>query len=69
MNLTRRTALGSFALAGFATILPKPLLAQGSRASSSLDPYADMRWGRGFEGQRRADLGNGTFLIGARFEM
>lgn len=36
--------------------------AQGSRASSSLDPYGAMRWGRGFEGQRKADLGNGTFL-------
>lgn len=43
-------------------MLPAPLLAQGSRASSSLDPYADMQWGVGFEGQRRADLGDGTFL-------
>ena len=41
---------------------PLPLRAQGSRASSSLDPYAAMRWGRGFEGQRRADLGNGLYL-------
>jgi len=62
VTLSRRDALGSFALAGFASILPRPLLAQGSRASSSLDPYGDMQWGRGFEGQRRADLGNGTYL-------
>lgn len=61
-SLTRRDALQGLALTGFATILPGPAAAQGSRASSSLDPYADMRWGRGFEGQRRADLGDGTFL-------
>ena len=50
------------AASGAAALLPRPVLAQGSRASSSLDPYAYMRWGRGFEGQRKADLGNGTFL-------
>lgn len=49
-------------------MLPSGLLgrassfAQGSRASSSLDPYAAMQWGQGFEHQRIADLGNGTFL-------
>jgi len=61
MIIDRRTALlGSLA----AAVLPKSgaALAQGSRASSSLDPYAAMQWGRGFEGQRKADLGNGTFL-------
>ena len=42
--------------------MPVAARAQGSRASSSLDPWAAMRWGRGFEGQRRADLGNGRFL-------
>jgi xylan 1,4-beta-xylosidase len=41
---------------------PGAAFAQGSRASSSLDPYAAMRWGQGFEGQRKADLGDGTFL-------
>lgn len=46
-------ALGSLAL---------PVLAQGSAASSSLDPYGGMAWGQGYEGQRRADLGDGTFL-------
>jgi xylan 1,4-beta-xylosidase len=61
VTLTRRDVFASIALAGFGTILP-PLHAQGSRASSSLDPFESMRWGRGFEGQRRADLGNGTYL-------
>jgi len=48
--------------AGLTALLPGPAAAQGSRASSSLDPYAAMHWGRGFEGQRRADLGNGRYL-------
>ena len=42
--------------------LAAPASAQGSAASSSLDPYAGMAWARGIEGQRRADLGNGKFL-------
>jgi beta-xylosidase len=50
------------AAGGTAALLPRPAFAQGARASSSLDPYAYMRWGRGFEGQRKADFGNGTFL-------
>lgn len=62
MDLTRRAALSTLTLAGFATILPRPLAGQGSRAASSLDPYGEMRWGTGFEGQRKADLGDGTFL-------
>ena len=66
MRVDRRTALQMFAGAG--TLLatgafPKQAaLAGGSRATSSLDPYKDMRWGSGIEGQRRADLGDGTFL-------
>src|SRR5918995_3641003 len=61
--MDRRTSLKLFAIAGAGLGLPaQRLLAQGSRASSSLDPYADMQWSRGFEGQRKADLGNGTFL-------
>ncbi|WP_262692678.1 family 43 glycosylhydrolase [Kordiimonas aestuarii] len=58
-----KTLLGTSTLAMMATApFGGPALAQGSRASSSLDPYAAMRWGRGFEGQRKADLGDGTFL-------
>lgn len=64
--MDRRTGLKTFAAAalgaGVGPIGPVRLFAQGSRASSSLDPYADMRWGRGFEGQRKADLGDGSFL-------
>src|SRR5437762_4133037 len=60
--MDRRTSLKLLAASGAASFLPRSTLAQGARASSSLDPYAYMRWGRGFEGQRRADLGNGTFL-------
>jgi beta-xylosidase len=59
---TRRSGLTFLGAAGLAGLLPARIAAQGSRASSSLDPYADMRWGRGHEGQRRADLGNGSFL-------
>ena len=62
MRLDRRASLKAIAGAGLAALAPPAAFAQGSRASSSLDPYAAMRWGRGFEGQRRADLGNGTFL-------
>jgi beta-xylosidase len=65
-RIGRRTTLKLFAGAG--TVLAtgpfhgQGALAQGSRASSSLDPYRDMVWGSGIEGQRRADLGDGTFL-------
>nr|NUR37167.1 family 43 glycosylhydrolase [Sphingomonas sp.] len=58
--MDRRTHLKLLSAAASAA-LARPLEAQGSRASSSLDPYAGMHWGRGFEGQRKADLGNGTF--------
>ena len=66
--MDRRTSIKTIAAAGLALgaqtfpFASARLLAQGSRASSSLDPYADMQWGRGFEGQRKADLGDGTYL-------
>ena len=56
---TRRHTLQLLAAAGLA---PPELRAQGARAIAALDPHAGMRWGRGVEGQRRADLGNGRFL-------
>jgi xylan 1,4-beta-xylosidase len=66
VSVDRRTALKMFAGAGTllaTSSLPRQVaLAGGSRATSSLDPYRDMRWGSGIEGQRRADLGDGTFL-------
>jgi xylan 1,4-beta-xylosidase len=62
----RRTSLKLMAAAGTSLVAgqfgARLARAQGSRASSSLDPYSGMHWGRGIEGQRRADLGNGTFL-------
>ena len=57
--ISRRTSL---LLLGSAPLLPYAARAQGSAATSSLDPHAAMRWAKGFEGQRRADLGNGKFL-------
>ncbi|MFM2410301.1 MAG: hypothetical protein RL481_1129 [Pseudomonadota bacterium] len=59
MKIDRRT---SIALIGSLPLLPKAALAQGSAATSSLDPHAAMRWAKGIEGQRKADLGNGKFL-------
>ncbi len=59
MKFNRRQTVISLSAAAF---LPKLALAQGAAASSSLDPYADMQWGSGIEGQRKADLGNGMFL-------
>ena len=62
--MDRRTSIKllTAGLGATAAMSPSRLLGQGSRASSSLDPYADMIWGKGFEGQRKADLGDGTFL-------
>ena len=59
MDIDRRTSLGFL---GCLPFFPDAALAQGSAATSSLDPHAAMRWARGIEGQRKADLGNGTFL-------
>lgn len=50
------------ALLALDTAVPGRVLAQGSRSTSSLDPWGAMRWRRGVERQRRADLGNGRFL-------
>ncbi len=64
-GISRRTSLKLLAAAGGALTagpLAKFARAQGSRASSSLDPYGDMRWTVGIEGQRKADLGDGRFL-------
>lgn len=62
MIIDRRTGLALIGAAPFLPLLPAPAAAQGSAATSSLDPHARMRWARGIEGQRRADLGNGRFL-------
>ena len=62
MKVDRRTALTGALAGGAAVLLPAPLLARGGRASTSLGSPDGPRWGRGIEGQRKADLGNGTFL-------
>ena len=64
MSFDRRFLLvGSLAGAGLAAAGPAGrALAQGAAASSALDPWRRMRWGRGPEGQRKADLGDGRFL-------
>jgi beta-xylosidase len=60
--MDRRTSLKLMAASGTAAFIPAPLLGQVAPGPSSFDPYGGMRWGRGFDGQRKADLGNGTFL-------
>ena len=64
--IDRRSTLKLFAAAGTlvatSTLPRQPVFAQGSRSTSSLDPWHDMQWGTGIDGQRRADLGDGTFL-------
>lgn len=57
----RRDSLRALATTGLLPLIPGAR-AQGSAASSALDPHADMRWAEGFDGQRKADLGNGSFL-------
>ncbi len=52
----------SLKLLGGALFAPQVALAQGSAATSALDPHFAMRWGKGFEGQRKSDLGDGMFL-------
>ena len=55
----RRTGL-KFAALG--AVWPRGVIAQGAAATSSLDPHDEMKWARGIEEQRKADLGNGKFL-------
>jgi xylan 1,4-beta-xylosidase len=60
--LSRRQTIAGAAVLPVLAAIPGGAFAQGSAASSSLDPFEAMRWGKGFEGQRRADMGNGRFL-------
>ena len=60
--ISRRSLLAGGVVAALSAVVPGTANAQGSRASSSLDPHGAMRWPRGIDGQRRADLGNGRFL-------
>ncbi|MGB5631109.1 MAG: family 43 glycosylhydrolase [Woeseiaceae bacterium] len=66
LRIDRRASLKLLAGVGATCLVPgwagRDALAQASRASSSLDPWLNMRWAPGNEGQRKADLGDGTFL-------
>jgi len=55
-ELTRRALLGSIAVGATGTLDVLPLQA------AELDKTPAPDWSRGIEGQRKADLGNGTFL-------
>lgn len=59
---TRRETIEWVATQSALVSIAGPAMAQGSAATSALDPWGKMRWGTGFEGQRKADLGNGRFL-------
>lgn len=58
-DITRRDLFK--ALAAGAVASPLPMLAEARPAEQPCDAIAP-RWGKGIEGQRKADLGNGTFL-------
>ncbi|HEY0087026.1 MAG TPA: family 43 glycosylhydrolase [Allosphingosinicella sp.] len=61
--LTRRGTLGSLALAGAAPALLAPAGRALAQAGGTPVPQPpEPRWGKGFEGQRIADRGDGTFL-------
>jgi xylan 1,4-beta-xylosidase len=70
-RLTRRQALQSLLAAagavaqpvsGASPAGPDARAAGGSNPSRCPGDFSHLRWARGFEGQRRADLGNGSFL-------
>jgi len=58
-KITRRTLFK--ALAAGAVASPLPLLSEARPPASECGPIAP-RWGKGIEGQRKADLGDGTYL-------
>ncbi len=64
MEATRRSALlgavSAAALGACGTVAPA-LRKEGEISPSGLD-WSHLKWARGIENQRRADLGNGTFL-------
>jgi len=64
MTTTRREALGALLGAGasVATTTQAGTPAQQPAAPGCPPDVSALRWGVGFEGQRKADLGDGTFL-------
>lgn len=63
MSGFNRRQFGSAIIFGAATgALSSTAFAECARATSSCADWSQLRWPKGVEGQRRADLGNGTFL-------
>ncbi|MBC8024366.1 MAG: family 43 glycosylhydrolase [Steroidobacteraceae bacterium] len=67
MKSSRRDALKSLLVGGAAVTAPAGAAAQvvkasGACATRTSGDWSAMRWGKGFEGQRIADLGDGTYL-------
>ncbi|MHB8812173.1 MAG: family 43 glycosylhydrolase [Steroidobacteraceae bacterium] len=57
-NVTRRTLFHALAAGALATPLSKASIPDAERICTTSDPH----WAKGIEGQRKADLGNGTYL-------
>ena len=63
-SIHRRSALASLLGGVAAAALPvRAVFAQSNEQAAALGrEWSDMRWRRGLENQRMADLGDGTFL-------
>ena len=65
MTVSRRTVFKGVLAGAGAAALPvsrERAVARPVRVTSGTSNGAKLSWGHGFEGQRKADLGNGTFL-------
>jgi xylan 1,4-beta-xylosidase len=59
---TRRDALKSLMVGGAVVAAPSASSASSGCATQLRTDWSDLRWGKSFEGQRIADLGDGTYL-------
>jgi beta-xylosidase len=65
VTTTRRVALGALLGAGASVAATATATAAGAKApavATCAGDWAKLRWATGFEGQRKPDLGDGTFL-------
>jgi len=62
IDVSRRRFIAALAAGTASAALPPPARADCARASSACANRADLRWRPGLDGQRRADLGDGTYL-------
>ncbi len=62
METSRRSALKSLLLGGAGAAAPGIAFAQAPEQAAPFVYQREMRWGRGFENQRKADLGDGSYL-------